>query len=478
MFKNDNLEIKDFDKYLVKICDMISKYQEDLINDPVVPQISYDDLYKTIDNKFPIEETNIDQVLKDIKETIIPNSSKVGHPRFLAWMNNSSSEAGVLGEILNIGLSQVPFTFKGGPAVTVLEEIVIKWFGQMFGYSENHSGTLVSGGTVANLTALVVARETKIDNSMKNGIQNLNKPLVLYMSDQGHISIERSVGILGIGINNIRKIPTDSSYRIQIDYLKKQIKKDIDDGFQPFCVIAQAGAANSGAIDPILDISKICKELNLWLHVDAAYGGGVILTKEGKNLLKGIENADSITTDPHKWFYMPVESGLILIKNKEHLYKTFSGSSCKAYSGSLDEKNYLNYGIQIARMSRSLKIWFAFRVYGINRLGKSIEHNLFLAQEFKKKLESSKNWEILNPVDLSIICFRYKPDSNMSSEILDKIQKKIIDKIEEEGKALLTPVVLQGKVGIRICFANHRTTMDDIEILYEALNRIGKNISN
>ncbi len=477
MDKSSNLKIKDFDQYLYKICDLISEYQEGLINDPVVPQIDYNDLYGIIENKFPLEGTNIDQVLEDIKKTIIPNSSKVGHPRFLAWMNNSSSEAGVLGEILNIGLSQVPFTYKGGPAATVLEDIVIKWFGQMFGYKEYYGGTLVSGGTVANLTALAVARETKIYNSMKNGIQNLNKPLVLYMSEQGHISIERSVGILGIGINNIRKIPTDKSYRIQIDYLKKQIKKDIDEGFQPFCVIAQAGAANSGAIDPILEISKICKEFNLWLHVDAAYGGGVILTREGKDLLKGIENADSITTDPHKWFYMPVESGLVLVKNKDNLYKTFSGSSCKAYRGPLDEKNYLNYGIQIARMSRSLKIWFAFRVYGINRIGKSIEHNLFLAQEFKKKLESDKNWEILNPVNLSIICFRYKPDSNVSSQTLDEIQKRIIDKIEEEGKALLTPAVLQGKIGIRVCFANHRTTIDDIEILYETLNRIGKNIN-
>jgi aromatic-L-amino-acid decarboxylase len=205
--------------------------------------------------------------------------------------------------------------------------------------------------------------------------------------------------------------------------------------------------------------------------------GGAILTETGKTILRGIERADSITVDPHKWFFMPVEAGLVLIRDREALFKTFSNTSCKAYQGPLDDKNYLNYGIQIARMSRALNIWFAFRVYGLNRIAACIDRNLALAQDFAERLRLHPTWEVLNNVELSIICFRYVPNVFIGEEALDSLQNAIVERLEASGIALLTPATLNGKVGIRLCFANHRTSLNDLDILFESLTRIGKELS-
>jgi aromatic-L-amino-acid decarboxylase len=474
-----NLDIDHLEEYLAAVCDLIVDYRERLAEDPVVPQIDYPHLFEQIHHTLPRTATPIEEVLEDVEQTIIPFCTKVGHPRFLAWMNNSSSAAGILGEILNVGLSQVPFMYKGGPAATVLEDIVVQWYGQLFGFPEGHGGTLVSGGMVANLTALTVAREIHGDMIMRKGLQGSHAPLTLYISEQGHSSIERAVGILGLGIDHIRKIPTDSSFKMQVDALRHQLDQDIAAGCRPFCVVAQAGAANTGVIDPLPEVAQICADYHLWMHVDAAYGGGAILTSTGKEKLKGIELADSITTDPHKWFFMPVEAGLILIRDRESLYRTFNGSACQSYKGPLDDQNYLNFGIQYARTSRALKIWFALRVYGLERISACVEQTLILAQQLKARLESSACWEILHPVELSILCCRYIPQTGTyDDEVLNSLQYAIVEKLETSGKALLTPAVINGKVGIRICFANHKTTAEDVDILFDALMQTAETLGH
>jgi aromatic-L-amino-acid decarboxylase len=361
--------------------------------------------------------------------------------------------------------------YKAGPAATVIEDIVIQWMGQLFGYSGDFGGTLVSGGTTANLTSLLVARETKVNDTMINGIDPGMK-LLLYVSEQGHTTIERAVGILGIGTKNIRKIPTDKEFRIDIAALETQIKDDISNKYYPFCIVAQGGSASVGAVDPLDKVSTICKKYNLWLHVDAAYGGAAILVNDKRHLFKGIEHADSITVDPHKWFYMPTEAGLVLIKNKEKLFETFTKTSCKAYKGNNAETNFLDYGMQLSRTSRALKVWFAFKTYGFNKIGICVEQNIFLANELKNRFTNEPNWEVLNPVDLSILCLRYIPDSVKDENRINDLQGIILTKLEESGKAFLTPVTVNNKKGIRICFANHRTSMKDIDILHQILTSI------
>jgi len=303
----DSLTIENFEDYFRSISEIVFRYRDNLNQEPLLPSIGYSDLYQLLYEEMPYHGVAIEKLLIDVQDKIIPNSSKIGHPRFLAWMNNAGSDAGVLGDLINIGLNQVPFMYKAGPAATVIEDVVIQWMGQLFGYCGDFGGTFVSGGTTANLISLLVAREAKTDNTMVNGIAADTK-LLLYVSEQGHATIERAIGILGIGTKNIRKIPTDSQFRMDIAALERQIEEDVSNHYQPFCIVAQGGSATVGAVDPIADIASICKRYNVWLHVDAAYGGAAMLVKEKRPLFQGIECADSITVDPHKWFYVPDRS--------------------------------------------------------------------------------------------------------------------------------------------------------------------------
>jgi aromatic-L-amino-acid/L-tryptophan decarboxylase len=470
-----NLTIANFEKYFNDIAELIFKYRNNLDQEPIIPSVGYPELYDIFNKELPHKGTAIEDLLTEVKEKIVPNSSKVGHPRFLAWMNNAGCDAGFLGDMLNIGLNQNPFMYKAGPAATVIEDIVVQWMGQLFGYSDGFGGTLVSGGTTANLTALLVAREAKANNTMVDGIGQ-GSQLVLYVSEQGHTTIERAIGILGIGTRNIRKIPTDDQFRMDVEALERQITKDLAENYQPFCIVAQGGSANVGSVDPIEQVASVCRKYNLWLHVDAAYGGAAILTKTKKHLFQGIEQADSITVDPHKWFYIPTEAGLVLIKDKEKLHNTFTKTSCKAYKGDDTETNFLDYGLQLTRTSRAMKVWFAFKTYGLDKIGKCVEQNILLANELKNKFANEPNWEILNPVSLSVVCLRFAPDSMADTNSINELQGIILNRLETSGKAFITPVFVNGENGIRICFANHRTTLRDVEVLHETLTSIAEEL--
>jgi aromatic-L-amino-acid decarboxylase len=472
----ETLDLDDLEIHLSEAIKVAVDHIRNISNDPVVPQIPHDTLYDLIPHELPDEGVGVETAIEDVKRTVYPHCTKIGHPKFLAWIVTSPSPAGTIGEILNVGLNQVPLSYKGGPAATVLEEIVVGWFCELFGYADHAGGILVSGGTVANLTALAVAREVHAPQAMKHGLQSASRPLTMYVSDQGHMSVERSAGMLGIGADLVRKIPTDERFKMRVDALRNVIERDRQDGLKPFCVVAQAGAVNTGSIDPLSEIADVCAEKDLWLHVDAAYGGGAIVTPEGASLLGGVERADSIATDPHKWFFIPVEAGCTLIRRREHLYNTFK---CKAgYLGEETATDFMNFGFQLTRASRALKTWFALRAYGLNRLSRIVERNMALAREFKRSVEKDECWQILAPVELSIVCFRYVPNPEWSEEDLNRLQYKILTELEQGGTAFLTPTVLGGRVALRVCFTNHRTTSKDSDELLRSLEEIGKRVSD
>lgn len=456
-----------------EVTQLIDNYRVNLDGGDVIPDRPYEEVEELLKESLPKEGTSIPSVMDQIRRDYIPNCSKVGHPNFLAWMNNSSCDAGLLGEMINVGLAQVPFTFKGGKSATVIEHLVTEWFCQIFNYPENSSGSMVSGGTVANLTALTVAREKYTDGAMERGLQNRKKILRIYTSEQVHVSIERAVGILGIGMDHLVKVPCDEYHRMDVEALEAAIKKDRDRGYMGFCVVAQGGSATVGAVDSIEAIADICQRYDLWLHVDAAYGGGAILTDYGKKVFKGIERADSITTDPHKWFYMPVEAGLILFRDKCRLTNTFLKSSCSSYRGEMDSVNRMNNGIQIAQTSKSFKVWFALKVYGLDLIKRCIEKDIELARFGTKLFLETGRWDIVNAVDLSILCVRYKSEIKNNLDY-DKLHMTILDEYEKSGEGLLTQASVDGAVSIRICFANHRTTKDDVMELVKKLDDIAK----
>lgn len=472
----NSLDLENIELHLEKAIKVVGDYINNIGKDPVVPNISREDLTNLLLSEIPYEGMGIEEVMEDTKKNVIPYCSKIGSPRFLSWIITSPSPAGIIGEILNLGLSQAPFCFKAGPAATVLEDIVISWFLKLFGYSSKGGGILVSGGTNGTLTALTAAREYHFPGCMKEGLQNIKKPLVVYTSSTSHKSVETAVSVLGIGSNFLRKIPVDNNFRMDIAKLKEEVEKDKELGYHPFCVVAQAGTSNEGAVDDMDAIADYCNTNNIWLHVDAAYAGGAILTERGKVLMKGINKADSISTDPHKWFFIPVEAGCVLVKDRKALYNTF-----KTTDAAFDPEapiEYSNYGIQFTRMSRAFKIWFAFRSYGLDKIGKIIDQNLDLAFEFSKRIKEHSNLQLVSPTQTSAVCFRYVPSYHMEDTELDKLQLNILRELELSGKAFLAPAVINNKVSMRACFSNHRTSYEDLDVIFELILNIANKLTN
>lgn len=461
-----NLDLADLETAMRRAQEIVVSYRQSLAVDPVCPGIAYDEIERRLEEPLPFEGQGIAKVLAAVEDLVVPGCTKVGHPRFLAWMNNSSCDAGIVGEMINVGLAQVPFTFKGGPSATAIERLVGRWFCRLFGLPEGSAASFTGGGTLANLTALAVARESRFPGSGSEGVPAGAGAPKLYVSEQGHVSIDRSVGLLGLGTRNLVKIGTDARHRMELASLASAIRRDEASGSRPFCVVAQAGSASLGAVDEIDALADLCARHGLWLHVDAAYGGAAVLTERGRRVLKGIERADSITTDPHKWFYMPVETGLALFRNRERLLETFLGSSCPSYRGPMDEINLMNNGLQIAQAPKAFKVWFALKAYGLKALQACIDKDLDLARQFAEAIAAIPGWEVLGEVQLSTVCVRFRGT--------DQTQHRILERLESSGLALLSSTLVGGRTAIRVCFANHRTQMDDVRILVDALAQAGR----
>ncbi|QJW46511.1 aminotransferase class I/II-fold pyridoxal phosphate-dependent enzyme [bacterium BFN5] len=269
-----NLDLTDFEQQLHKVFEIILHYTKNITHNPVTPRISYPELTALLEERPPADGMDMNQLFDQFNEKIVPHCVKMGHPRFLAWLLTSPSPAGTLGELLSVAVNQIPAMYKSSPSGTVIEELVIKWFGEMFGYQDNFGGILTSGGTAATIIGLTVAREVHFPGAMKQGIYGMTKQPVMYVSDQGHSSIERAAAVLGIGSQAVRRIPTDSNFRMDMKALEEAIKQDKAAGFAPFCVVAQVGSTNTGSVDPIKLLADLCAQHRLWLHIDAAYGGG------------------------------------------------------------------------------------------------------------------------------------------------------------------------------------------------------------
>ena len=311
---------------------------------------------------------------------------------------------------------------------------------------------------MANLTALIVARHNKCGDDFSKAI--------IYLSDQAHSSNVKAIRISGFRKEQIRIIPTDLEFKLSLNKLRNAIAKDRLEGYMPFCIIASAGTTNTGTVDPLDEMGKICKDEGLWFHVDGAYGAPAILTKKGSQLLKGIQRADSLTIDPHKWLYQPYEMGCLLIKNHKWLSAAFHQNPeyLRDIEGNESEINFYDHGMQLTRRFRALKFYMSIKTFGLGAFRSAIEYNIDLAEKTEHMLRKSPNWEIVSPATLAIINFRFNPVGyDLSERDLDRINQGIVEKITAARKAILATTVLQGKVVLRMCLINPRTTMEDIK---------------
>jgi aromatic-L-amino-acid decarboxylase len=314
------------------------------------------------------------------------------------------------------------------------------------------------------LVAMATAIQNKFPGDFrKSGLQSVAAPLVVYTSEEAHRCVEKSAVILGIGLDNVRKIPVDSEFRMRSDLLAAAISQDLESGKQPFCVVAAGGTINTGAIDPLDDLADICAAQNLWLHVDGAYGALFVLSERIKDQLRGCSRADSIALDPHKLLFAPLEAGCVIVRDREKLRQAF-GFSASYIPDHQDPlfTNFMDYGPQLSRSFKAFKIWCALQVFGLNAFTGAAEHMLDTARYMGDRIQAEAQFELMAPVTLSAVCFRLRSASDAENQ-------RILTRLIDEGTALLGPVRIAGRFGVRACITNYRTTREDIDLILDRL---------
>jgi glutamate/tyrosine decarboxylase-like PLP-dependent enzyme len=412
-------------------------------------------------------------ILQAFAETVLPHPMGNASPHFFAWVNSPPAPIGVLAELLAAGMN--PSVAGGDHAATYVEHAVLNWIKTLMGYPASAGAILASGGSVANLIALGVMRSVKAEGDVRaDGFQTQSAPMVIYTSTQGHSCIEKAVETLGFGHDYLRKIPVDADLRMDVAKLKAQIDQDRTSGLRPVCVAASAGTVNTGAIDPLDQIADLCAAENLWFHVDGAYGGLGILAEQTDGLYKGIERADSLAVDPHKWMYIPVECGCVLVRDAQAMRNTYS--LIPPYLR--DDKAlpwFSEFGIQQSRGFKALKLWMALQQIGEHGYRQLISRDITMARLLQEKIRLSTDFELLAAGSLSVTCFRYAP-KNAEGQDLNALNKQLLEIVQREGQVFLSSTELQGTFALRACIVNFRTRESDLDMLLNVLAEAGQRV--
>lgn len=421
-------------------------------------------LMKALSEPVPEQGMEFEAVLDQVERDVLANTMHVNHPRFFAYVPGPGNFIGAMADALISGYNVFAGTWISGSGPAAVELTVLEWLREMCGLPASAGGVFVSGGTMANLTALVVARHVKIRGRLEDA--------TVYFSDQAHSSLEKALRVIGLPAENQRRVPSDSGFRLPTGELARQIELDRSAGKHPFCVIASAGTTNTGAIDPLPELSALCREQGLWLHVDGAYGAAAIIAERGRELLAGLELADSLSLDPHKWLFQPYEIGCVLVRDRDHLRETFRilPEYLKDTQLHSDEFNFTDYGIQLSRNFRALKLWMSIKVFGLAAFRAAIERGFVLAEFTEACLRGMPGWEIVTPAQMGIVCFRY-------SALDDAAHLSLVQTLLEDGFALITSTILRGQTVLRTCTINPRTTETDIRAALERLDGFARRVT-
>jgi aromatic-L-amino-acid/L-tryptophan decarboxylase len=459
--KAEQLELtkQEMQDYGYKVVDAIVEHFDTQNQKFPVATASRKEMESLFLDEAPEKPSDANEVLAFVLEKVMTQSNVVSHPKSYSFVPGPSNFISAMGDALASGFNIFSGGWAASPAAAQMEIVATNWLLKMYGFPVKRGGGIfTSGGSMANLTAVATARNVKCGDDFSKA--------VIYLSDQAHSSNIKAIRILGFRKEQIRIIPTDGEFKIGINKLKNAIAKDKIEGWQPFCFIASAGTTNTGTVDPLNELAAICKKEKIWFHIDAAYGGAAILAKNGKQLLAGIEKADSITVDPHKWFFQPYEIGCLLVRNHKWLSGTFTEKPeyLRDIEGNESEINFYDHGIELTRRFRALKFYMSIKTFGLKAFRKAITYNIKLAEETEEYFRKSDKWEVVSPATLAIINFRYNPiGKNLNEKQLDKINQKISERVVASREALLVTTILNKQVVLRMCLINPRTTMEDIK---------------
>jgi aromatic-L-amino-acid decarboxylase len=481
-----DMNAEEFRRYGYQLIDWISDYFERIEQLPVLSQIEPGDLIAQLPPQAPADGESMDAILADVDRLIVPALTHWSHPSFFAYFSTSTSAPGIFGEMLSAAFDTKAMLWRTSPASTELEEVALSWLRQLMNLPDAFAGLIYDTASVSSLHAIAAARERlslRIREDGMSGRRDL--PLLrVYVSEQSHSSIEKAVITLGLGQRSLCKVETDAEFRMNAAALERAINADKRDGHVPFCVVATVGTTSTSSVDPVNAIADLCEQHKLWLHVDAAYAGSAAVVPELRHFMDGTERADSLVTNPHKWLFTPFDLSVLYCRDMETLRRAFSLVPEYLRTSESDAvRNGMDYGIQLGRRFRALKLWMILRYFGHDGLASRLREHCRLARLFAAWVEQSNDWELLAPVPFSLVCFRACPSREDETEAaratrLDALNEALMNKLTSNGAAYLSHTRLNDTFTLRLAIGNIRTTEAHVRRVWELLNEESARLSS
>ncbi|MGI5500260.1 pyridoxal phosphate-dependent decarboxylase family protein [Lentzea sp. CA-135723] len=442
---------------------LLDGYERGLVKADILPEPDREALSALLAAPMPEHGVGVDALFDRWEDTILPSSTTVAHPRFLAYVLGPPNAITPYAEAVAAALNQNCNFWQLSPAASVVERSVLEWLASIVGFPSGAKGILTGGGSLATLQALATALHDRVPDFHATGLQRDAAPLVVYTSVEAHRSVDKAAAILGIGLDNVRHIATDAQHRMDVAALREAFEQDRADGLRPWCVVATCGTVSTGSVDPLDAVADLCAAEDLWLHVDGAYGALFLLSERMRGLMGGCARADSITLDPHKLLYASLEAGCLLVRDGAKLRDAHAFDS--SYLTVADDPlmtDYMDYGPQLSRNFKAFKVWSALQAFGVKAFRDANERTLELAQRLGRGIEETPGLTLLAPVTLTAVCFQV--DGRTPAQ-----HTELLERLAAENVALLGPVVVAGKRGIRACITNHRTSEADIDLILDRL---------
>jgi len=456
------LSLEEMRRFGHRVVDLLADHFANISSQPVGAKANPAELLSLFSRDPSEDGRDPNELLAELEQNVFPNNLHVDHPRFFAFVPGPNNFVTTMADALAAGFNIFNGTWFGGSAAAALELGVVGWLCRICGLPQTAGGLFVSGGSMANLTALVAARHALLNDRIDGA--------TIYFSDQTHSSVERALRVIGFGAKQLRKIESDDEFKLPIGKLRAAILEDRAKGLRPFCIIANAGTTNTGAVDPMIELADLAVAEKLWFHVDGAFGAAAVLSDRGKEALRGLERADSITLDPHKWLFQSFECGCVLLRDRELLKSAFQikPDYLRDVHRIVEEFNACDHGVQLTRSFRALKVWLSLETFGLAAFRAAITRGFELAELAERELRARKTWEILSPAQMATVCFRFGKS--------DDLQTRLVDAMLRDGYALLSSTTLRGATALRLCTINPRTTQEDIVGTVERLDRFARDL--
>ncbi len=458
----------------------IDRYLSEARDYPVLSKVLPGDIASRLPGEAPERGEPFEALLGDFQSIVLPGITHWNSPRFFAYFATSAAPVGITAEVLAAALDVKAMLWRTSPAATELEEVVMRWLARLIGLPDSFTGIIYDTASIGGFTALAAARESLKLDIRERGMTARDLPqLRVYITDETHSHIEKACIALGLGRENVVRTETDGDLRMRPDDLAQRVDADIAAGMRPMAIVATVGTTSTTSCDPVEEIAAIARARKIWLHVDAAYAGAAAIMPEFRSILAGVERADSVVVNPHKWLFVPMDCSALFVADPAMLRRAFSIvpeyvlQQRDASSGT----NFMEYGLQLGRRFRALKLWFVLRYYGAEGLREHLRRHIALAQEFAGCVEAEPGWEIAAPHPFSVVCFRYAP-FGLDEDAIETLNARILDDVNATGKVFLSHTKIRGRYALRLAIGNIATTREDVALAWQLLREAAATVSS